>query len=448
MKFTLLSSARSGTLLVSTALWVSVWAASNASAAPTVFGSDGGVELPRRNTKPLAISAVPEGTSATNSNLRDFGLALRHVDRETIRELAQFSNLLDISWQHPELNELVRYAAAYDMKALLSVHDLFFHRPDPALRLSTLRHNYETRWHTFVSDHREILSYSHIWAIYLVDEPFWNAIPVADLAAAQQVVKGSFPLLPTMASMNRHDLEAAPADLPHDLLDVVGFHAYAVAEDPNLDPDYQHDLRVFLETFPDREYVIVADAWWAEQRHGAAGLAPSDVGERASQYRRVAEDIGAIALGAFVWQTLPEGTGLRDLPEQVLREYIRVGSEISGKCGVPTSLGPLAGEAALYLQGCRFHARVNWRHPETGEEGTGVAVSLSRDTGVFWFFDRSNIELTVKLLDGTGHNGHWWVFWSHMTDLEVWLEITDTQSGSVVRFTEPGSDTLAFPDVD
>ncbi len=229
------------------------------------------------------------------------------------------------------------------------------------------------------------------------------------------------------------------------VLDIVGFHAYAVPEDPNTDPTYQHYLTLLLEKFQDREYVIVADAWWAEQRHGEAGLAPEELAERASQYRRVAEEIDAVALGAFLWQTLPEGIGLRDLPEEVVREYIRIGAEVAGRCGVPAEVGTLAGETALFLHGCRFHATVHWRNPETGEEGDGIAVSLSRDTGVFWFFGPSNIELTVKLLDGETLNGHWWVFWSHMTDLEVWLELTDTESGSVVRYTEPGSDTMAFP---
>lgn len=167
---------------------------------------------------------------------------------------------------------------------------------------------------------------------------------------------------------------------------------------------------------------------------------------RASQYRRVAENIGAVALGAFVWESFPGGTGLRELPEEVIREYIRIGSDITGRCGVPGALPALAGETALFFHDCRFRATVHWRHPATGEEGEGTAVSLTRDTGMFWFFEPSNIELTLKVLNGRSLNGHWWIFWSHMTNLEVWLEVKDTETGLAVTYTEPATDTAAFAD--
>ncbi|MEE8523409.1 MAG: hypothetical protein V3T72_05720, partial [Thermoanaerobaculia bacterium] len=294
---------------------------------------------------------------------------------------------------------------------------------------------------------REILSYGVIWAFYVVDEPFWNGLPVADLETANSTVKATFPLIPTMASMNRHDIDAAPPFLPEDLLDVVGFHMYAVPEDPNIDAEYQLYLARFQAQFSGRDFVVVADAWWTPHRHGAAGLEPPSLADRARQYRQVAEDIGAIALGTFVWESFSDVTGLRDLPEEVLREYIRIGSEITRKCGVPDDLPPLAGETALFLQTCQFYATVHWRNPTTGEEGDGVAVPLTRNTGMFWFFDSSNIELTVKLLDGTSLNDHWWVFWSHMTSLDVWLEITDLETGVVATYSEPIADTLAFSDV-
>lgn len=414
------------------------------SPASPVFGNATAAPSPPENlltSSPVRV-ALPQGDG---SRLVDFGIALASIDRPTIREVSRFSSLVDVPWHHPELENLVRYAESYGMKTLLAVHDLFFTQPDPSVRAWVLRPDHAERWRSFVKAHRGILSYDHLWAVYLVDEPFWNDVSVDDLAAAHRAVKESLPLVPTMTSLNRHDLEAAPGDLPEDLFDVVGFHAYAVPVDPNLDPQYQHSLGLLLDKLPERDYVVVADAWWTETRHGAAGLAPEDLAERAEQYRRVAEDIDAIALAAFIWQTLPEGTGLRDLPESVVREYLRVGADVSGRCGVPESVPALAGETVLSFHDCRFHAAVYWRNPGTGDEGQGVAVQLSRDTGIFWFFEESNIELTVKLLDGRALNGHWWVFWSHMTDLEVWLEITDTVTGSVVRYTEPRSDTLAFP---
>ncbi len=416
-------------------------------ATASIFGSaasDEAAPWPALDTS----SPEPDATTmeaVVAPSLKDFGFALATVDRQTIRELAPFSSLVDIPWDHPELAELVTYARSYDMKALISVHGLFFDHN--ATRSWFLRPDYHQRWQEFVGHQREILGYGSVWAFYLVDEPFWNEVPLADLITANATVKQSFPLIPTMASMNRHDIDAAPSDLPSELFDIAGYHAYATPEDPNTDPDYQHYLRLFQNRFAGRDFVIVADAWWQDHPHGTVGLQPSHLAERAGQYRRVAEDIDAIALGAFIWQGLPGSLGLRELPEDVQRQYIRIGSEISDKCGVPESMSPLAGETALFLQGCRFYATAHWRDPATGQQGEGVGVRLTKDSGVFWFFEPSNVELTVKLLDGGEHNGHWWVFWSHMTSLEVWLEVTDASTGARIRYLAPGADTAAFPAV-
>ncbi len=286
-----------------------------------------------------------------------------------------------------------------------------------------------------------------VWGFYLADEPFLNEIPLADLIEADAAVKAAFPLIPTVTSMCSFDIDAAPWDLPEDLFDVVGYHAYAVPEDPNTDPDYQYYLYLLLEKFAGRDYLIVADAWWSEPYHGEAGFELETLVERAGQYRRVADDVGAVALGAFLWHSVPGATGLRELPEELLRQYIDIGSEISGRCGVPGAVRALAGETALFLQDCRFYVTAHWRNPANGEEGDAVARPFTRDTGMFWFFDPSNIELTVKVLDGTSFNGHWWVFWSQMTTLEVWLEVADTEAGTMVTYAEPAADTASFPDL-
>ena len=83
---------------------------------------------------------------------------------------------------------------------------------------------------------------------------------------------------------------------------------------------------------------------------------------------------------------------------------------------------------------------------QAAADGTGARIPLfPTDIEQIPPFDPSNIELTVKLLDGTAINGHWWVYWSHMTSLEVWLEVTDTETGKVVIYTAPARDTSAFP---
>lgn len=90
---------------------------------------------------------------------------------------------------------------------------------------------------------------------------------------------------------------------------------------------------------------------------------------------------------------------------------------------------------ARCLQGGRFRAAVRWRDYQ-GAEGDGrVAPSGSADSGLFWFFEPSNWELLVKVIDGCDNNGHFWVFAAGTTDVEHTLEVTDLATGEVFSTT-------------
>ncbi len=98
-------------------------------------------------------------------------------------------------------------------------------------------------------------------------------------------------------------------------------------------------------------------------------------------------------------------------------------------------------EGRLCLHGDRFRLEVAWRD-FAGNTGSGHAVALTTDTGYFWFFDSANVELTVKVLDGRGVNGHHWVFYGALSSVEYTLTVTDTQTGAVRRYVNPAG-TLA-----
>jgi hypothetical protein len=103
----------------------------------------------------------------------------------------------------------------------------------------------------------------------------------------------------------------------------------------------------------------------------------------------------------------------------------------------------------LCLQGSRFQAEVTWTVPGLGS-GPGRAVALTEDTGYFWFFANSNVELVVKVLDGRAVNQHFWVFYGALSDVEYTLTVTDLQTGARAVFNNPrgrlasGSDVAAF----
>jgi hypothetical protein len=75
--------------------------------------------------------------------------------------------------------------------------------------------------------------------------------------------------------------------------------------------------------------------------------------------------------------------------------------------------------------GSVFGVSLNFEFPSgSGHFETAHGVQLTRDSGFFWFFDESNIEVTIKILDGRGVNGKYWIFLSSMTDLKFIATIT------------------------
>lgn len=97
-----------------------------------------------------------------------------------------------------------------------------------------------------------------------------------------------------------------------------------------------------------------------------------------------------------------------------------------------TTQGPagacVASSETLCLGGSRFRVNVSWRTGD-GTNGTGKAVTRSDQTGLFWFFDAANIELIVKVLDGTSLNHFYWTFYGGLSDVSYWITVVDTQNG-------------------
>ena len=105
----------------------------------------------------------------------------------------------------------------------------------------------------------------------------------------------------------------------------------------------------------------------------------------------------------------------------------------------------------MCLNNGRFEVQVDWRD-QGGQSGTAKVVPYgSDDSGLFWFFDGSNWEMLVKVLDGCGLNDHFWVFYAATTDQQFTLSVRDTISGNTVEYINPlkhpadaVTDTLAF----
>jgi CSLREA domain-containing protein len=75
----------------------------------------------------------------------------------------------------------------------------------------------------------------------------------------------------------------------------------------------------------------------------------------------------------------------------------------------------------------RFRVTARWA--AKGEEGDAHSIPLVTDTGSFWFFNPTNVELTLKVLDGCNVNNRFWVFVSGLTDVRVDITVEDTLTG-------------------
>ncbi|HEY0780959.1 MAG TPA: serine protease [Thermoanaerobaculia bacterium] len=115
--------------------------------------------------------------------------------------------------------------------------------------------------------------------------------------------------------------------------------------------------------------------------------------------------------------------------------------------GAPTTC--VAGPTTLCLNGGRFQVQATF---DTGSQsGQAQAVALTDDTGYFWFFDPTNVEIVTKVLNGCGLNQRFWTFAGGLTNVAVVLTVTDTKNSTVHTYSnqqgtafQPIQDTGAF----
>ncbi len=105
------------------------------------------------------------------------------------------------------------------------------------------------------------------------------------------------------------------------------------------------------------------------------------------------------------------------------------------------------GSERLCLNSSRFAVEVDWSTTD-GRSGHGRAVSLTSDTGYFWFFKDTNVELVVKVLNGRSLNGYYWVFYGALSDVDYTITVTDTQTGATRTYHNPQGQMASVGDTE
>jgi hypothetical protein len=102
--------------------------------------------------------------------------------------------------------------------------------------------------------------------------------------------------------------------------------------------------------------------------------------------------------------------------------------------------------------GQRFSVTASFQGSPEGPSFPANAVSLTADSGYFWFFDETNVELVVKVLDGCALvPDAYWFFAAGLTNVGVTLVVKDLQFNQSQTYTNeigtpfaPIQDTSAF----
>jgi len=119
--------------------------------------------------------------------------------------------------------------------------------------------------------------------------------------------------------------------------------------------------------------------------------------------------------------------------------------------GAGTAASCVSSAQTLCLLEDRFAVEVNWLSPygdgsQGGSEGVGQAVAGTDNTGFFWFSEVPELEIALKVLDGSGVNDHFWVFYGGVCELEYSISVTDTVSGASRLYHHPAGENCGMAD--
>ena len=103
------------------------------------------------------------------------------------------------------------------------------------------------------------------------------------------------------------------------------------------------------------------------------------------------------------------------------------------------------GATNLCINNNRFKVEVDWRTANDNGHGQTVPLPSAPDSGLFYFFGPSNIEMLIKVLNACVPElgNRFWVFYAATTNVELTLTVTDTQTGWVKVYFNPLNQTAS-----
>jgi hypothetical protein len=294
--------------------------------------------MPRRHALCLAgaMSLMPVAAACAEALVWfgyagiDCGLDDPH-DNATITdysdEAAGFTNVSHIclDFDPAVTAKRLRNAVAHGFTPLLQIEPAFFALTAQGLRPAP---DAPALWALVT----QAITESHVPAsdilFYLADEPVLRKLPPADLAAAADTLRRTYPDARVMV-IDAYDPGGPPPVPPQ--IDYWGFDAYAVP-DPGAEPLYTDYLdRAGAGMTRDQHLVLVMDAMHTPV-HAKARITEAGMADVARAYYDLAVRRGDVAaILAYSWAGGIDGPwekGVRDLPPEVRAAHEEIGRAI------------------------------------------------------------------------------------------------------------------------
>jgi PKD repeat protein len=123
------------------------------------------------------------------------------------------------------------------------------------------------------------------------------------------------------------------------------------------------------------------------------------------------------------------------------------GSNTATKTVTVSSAGPsscVEDATTMCLMAGRYRVRSHWKNQYAGGAlSTLSKAKLTDVTGAFWFADSNTYEYLLRVQ--MGNNGRAWIAIPTFTDVEFWIDVTDTQTGQSKEYwSHKGNQTLIY----
>ncbi len=124
---------------------------------------------------------------------------------------------------------------------------------------------------------------------------------------------------------------------------------------------------------------------------------------------------------------------------------LQTDARIEGVDVADGSTAPCDDTRAVCLAGGRFEATVQWQPSasRTDRSSKRLAPSEAPDTGLFAPSADDEPQVLLHVLDRCAINGHFWVDFAAVTDLELTVRVRDTQTGRTRTYYKPAGTTPA-----